>query len=64
MNETEQYILLTLAFLKVVLEAAKINGWEQGAIDAITASITELESVQGTPVTWQQLQGLRFTPQW
>ena len=59
-----EYILLSLNLLSVSLAAAKIAGAPQAIIDELTAAITKLQSVQGTDVTWEQLQGLRTSAQW
>lgn len=58
------YILLSLNLLAVSLAAAKISGAPQTIIDEIEAAIAKLQTVQGTPVTWEQVQGLRTSAQW
>ena len=59
-----EYIQLALALLQVSLTAAKVNGLPQQVITDLEAAVTQLQSVQGTPVTWEQLNGLRVTPTW
>jgi hypothetical protein len=59
-----QYIQLALALLQVSLTAAKVNGLPVQVVTDLEAAIAKLSSVQGTPVTWQQLNDLRVTPTW
>lgn len=57
-------IELVLSLLGTALQAAKVNGIASDVISGIAAAIAELEKVRGTPVTYQQLEGLRVTPKW
>lgn len=57
-------IELVLSLLGTALKAAKVNGIASDVISGIAAAIAELEKVRGTPVTYQQLEGLRVTPKW
>ncbi|HUM03935.1 MAG TPA: hypothetical protein VLT90_00645 [Terriglobales bacterium] len=57
-------ISLVLALLQSVLEAAKIGGVAPEVIANIEAAVTNLLAVQGTPVTYAQLEGLRVTTKW
>jgi hypothetical protein len=59
-----EYIQLALALLQVSLTAAKVNGLPVEVIADLEAAVTKLQSVQGTPVSWEQLNGLRVTPTW
>jgi hypothetical protein len=55
---------LVLSLLGTALDAAKQNGVAQEVIAGIEAAINELTTVQGTPVTYQQLESLRVQPKW
>lgn len=56
---------LVLSLLRSYLEAAQLKSDTPTAvIDAIQAAIAKLETVQGSPVTYGQLEGLRVTPKW
>ena len=57
-------IELVLSLLGTALEAAKVNGVATEVVAGISAAIAELQKVQGTPVTYEQLQSLRVTPKW
>ena len=57
-------ISLVLALLQSVLEAAKVGGVAPEVIANIEAAIASLLAVQGTPVTYEQLEGLRVTTKW
>ena len=59
-----EYIQLALALLQVSLSAAKVNGLPVEVVADLEAAVAKLQSVQGTPVTWAQLNGLRVTPSW
>lgn len=59
-----EYIQLALALLQVTLTAAKVNGLPAEVIADLEAAVTKLQAVQGTPVTWAQLNQLRVTPSW
>jgi hypothetical protein len=57
---------LVLSLLTTVLGSLK-GKTEQEAIDAaqgIEAAIAALQQVQGTPVTYNQLESLRVTTKW
>ncbi len=57
-------ISLVLALLQSVLESAKVGGVAPELIANIEAAVTNLLAVQGTPVTYSQLEGLRVTTKW
>jgi len=57
-------ISLVLALLQSVLESAKIGGVAPEVIANIEAAVTNLLTVEGTPVTYAQLEGLRVTTKW
>ena len=57
-------ISLVLTLLQSILAAAKIGGAAPDAINNIEAAVTHLLAVQGTPVTFAQLEGLRVTTKW
>lgn len=57
-------ITLVLGLLGSALSAAKQNGVAQEVIAGIEAAIAELTKVQGTPVTFNQLESLRVEPKW
>ena len=58
---------LAVSLLQVVLgnlKAGPVTSDLQLAIAGIQAAIASLEKVQGTPVTYQQLESMRFQPKW
>lgn len=57
-------ISLVLALLQSVLASAKVGGLAPDLIANIEAAVTNLMAVQGTPVTFEQLEGLRVTTKW
>lgn len=60
-------IQLALGLLQVVLgnlKSGTITDALQQAIAGIEAAIANLENVQGTPVTYDQLEALRIKPTW
>ena len=57
-------ISLILTLLQSVLESAKIGGVAPEVIANIEAAVANLLAVQGTPVTFTQLEGLRVTTKW
>jgi hypothetical protein len=57
-------ISLVVALLQSVLAAAKVGGVAPQVIGNIEAAVTNLLAVQGTPVTFAQLEGLRVTTKW
>lgn len=57
-------IELALALAQQVLAAAKINGLAATIIADLEAAVVALEKVQGTDVTFDQLEGLRVKAQW
>jgi hypothetical protein len=63
MNATG-YISIALGLLKIVLEHANVQGIAADVVGEIQAAVDKLETVKGTPVTWQQLDSLRVTPKW
>ncbi len=57
-------ISLVLELLQSVLAAAKIGGVAPDVIANIEAAVKNLLAVQGTAVTFEQLEGLRVTTKW
>jgi hypothetical protein len=57
-------ISLVLVLLQSVLASARVGGVAPDVIANIEAAVTSLFAVQGTPVTFQQLEGLRVTTKW
>ncbi|MGA9529298.1 MAG: hypothetical protein WBS24_14380 [Terriglobales bacterium] len=57
-------VSLILTLLQSVLSAAKVGGVAPEAIANIEAAVTSLLAVQGTPVTFGHLEGLRVTTKW
>jgi hypothetical protein len=57
-------ISLVLTLLESVLAAAKIGGVAPEVVANIEAAVASLLAVQGTPVTFAQLEGLRVTTKW
>jgi hypothetical protein len=57
-------ISLVLALLESVLAAAKVGGVAPQVVANIEAAVASLLAVQGTPVTFAQLEGLRVTTKW
>ena len=57
-------INLVLSLLQSILASAKIGGVAPDMIANIEAAVTNLLAVQGTPVTFEQLEGLRVTTKW
>jgi hypothetical protein len=58
------YIALALALLQSVLASAKIGNAEQAIITGIEEALAKLASVQGSDVTYQQLEELRSKVTW
>jgi len=57
-------ISLILTLLQSVLSAAKVGGLGPEVIENIEAAVASLLAVQGTPVTFEQLESLRVTTKW
>jgi len=57
-------ISLVLAILQSVLSAAKVQGVPADVITLIEAAVTNLLKVQGTDVTYNQLESLRVKTEW
>ncbi len=57
-------IELVLSLLGMALTSAKANSVAIEIVAGIEEAIKALEKVQGTPVTYGQLEGLRIKPQW
>lgn len=55
---------IALSILGGIMAQATKNKLPQDVIAAIQAAISELNKVQGSPVTKQQLETLRVDPQW
>ena len=57
-------ISLVLTLLQSVLASAKVGGVAADVIADIEAAVANLLKVQGTPVTFAQLEKLRVTMTW
>lgn len=57
-------INLVLLLLSSILESAKVGGMAPELIANVEAAIASLTKVIGTPVTYQQLEGLRVKTTW
>jgi hypothetical protein len=57
-------IALALQLAEQVLLSAKVNGLAATIIADLEAAVTALAKVQGTEVTFEQLEGLRVKSQW
>jgi len=57
-------ISLVLTLLQSILASAKIGGVAPEVISNIEAAVANLLAVEGTPVTFAQLEGLRVTTKW
>jgi hypothetical protein len=57
-------ISLVLSLLQSILASAKVGGATPDVIANIDSAVTNLLAVQGTPVTFAQLEGLRVTTKW
>jgi hypothetical protein len=60
-------VQLALGLLNLVLgnlKSTPVTNELQVAITGIESAVASLEAVQGTPVTYAQLEGLRAVPTW
>jgi len=57
-------ISLVLTLLQSILASAQVGGVAPEAIANVEAAIANLLAVQGTPVTFAQLEKLRVTTKW
>lgn len=57
-------ISLALSLLQSVLAAAKVGGVPTDVIAMLQAAINSLLQVQGTDVTYNQLESLRVKTEW
>jgi len=57
-------ISLVLSLLQSILTSAKVGGATADVITNLEGAVTSLLAVQGTPVTFAQLEGLRVTTKW
>ncbi|MFZ3343081.1 MAG: hypothetical protein WA609_09265 [Terriglobales bacterium] len=57
-------ISLVLTLLQSILASAQVGGMAPEVIANIEAAVANLIAVQGTPVTFGQLEGLRVTTKW
>ena len=55
---------MIVTLLQSILAAAKVGGVAPQMIANIEAAVASLLAVQGTPVTFAQLEGLRVTTKW
>ena len=63
-NAVHSALSLILTLLQSVLASAKVGGLAPDVIANIEAAVTNLLAVQGTPVTFAQLEELRVTTKW
>jgi len=57
-------ISLILVLLRSILAAAQVGGVAPDILANIEAAITSLLAVQGSDVTYQQLESLRVKTEW
>lgn len=57
-------ISLIVTLLQSILSAAKVGGVPADVIALIEGAIANLLKVQGTDVTYSQLEGLRVKTEW
>ena len=57
-------ISLVLTLLQSILASAKVGGVAPEVLANVEAAVANLMAVQGTPVTFAQLEGLRVTTKW
>jgi hypothetical protein len=57
-------ISLSLTLLQSILASAQVGGVAPEVIANIEAAVANLLAVQGTQVTFAQLEGLRVTTKW
>jgi hypothetical protein len=57
-------ISLVLTLLQSILASAQVGGVAPEVIANVEAAVANLMAVQGTPVTFAQLEGLRVTTKW
>lgn len=57
-------ILMALSILKAVLPQLTASNLPSHVIEAVEEAVKRLESVQGSPVTQKQLEGLRLEKLW
>lgn len=57
-------IALVIALLQSILAAAKVGGVPAEVVALIESAIENLLKVQGTDVTYSQLEGLRVKTEW
>ena len=55
---------MVISILQSVLSAAKVGGIAPEVVANIEAAVQNLLAVQGTPVTYSQLEGLRVKTEW
>ncbi|MGA9643461.1 MAG: hypothetical protein WBQ72_18830 [Terriglobales bacterium] len=55
---------LVVTLLQSILASAQVGGMSPEIIAEIEAAVAKLLAVQGTPVTYAQLEGLRVTTKW
>lgn len=58
------YLQLALQLLLTELEAAKVGGASVEVIANLQAAVDAIMKVQGTDVTYEQLEGLRLKTTW
>lgn len=57
-------LALTLALLQSILAAAKVGGAPADVIALLQSAVDSLLKVQGTDVTYSQLEALRVKTEW
>lgn len=55
---------LVLSLLGTVLASAKVKGVPASVLADIQAAVDAVAKVQGTDVTYSQLESFRLTPKW
>lgn len=55
---------LVLTLLQSILASARVGGVAPEVIALIEGAVANLLQVQGTPVTFKQLEGIRVTTEW
>lgn len=58
------WIALALSLLQTVLASAQVGKAEQAVIDNLQAAMKKLLEVEGSDVTFEQLEGLRTSAKW
>lgn len=57
-------VSLVLSLLQSILDAAKVKGVPSDVVANLEAAVAALSKVQGTDVTYSQLESLRVKTEW